>query len=146
MNVHGRTRDIVQIGRGASTLDDVVDAAAQQQGRVVKSDPEPEKGLYYRSDHFEFAKNGVPAFDPDEGLEFVGKPIGWGIEQRRIFTAERYHKPADMVQPDWDLRGAVEDCQLFFLVGYRIANGTQMPVWRPGAEFKAIRDASGIAH
>jgi Zn-dependent M28 family amino/carboxypeptidase len=150
MNVLGRTRDIVQIGRGASTLDDIVDAAAQQQGRVVKSDPEPEKGLYYRSDHFEFAKNGVPAFDPEAGLEFIGKPDGWGLDQRRIFTAARYHKPADVVQPDWDLSGAVEDCQLFFLVGYRIANGTQMPAWRSGSEFKAVRDASlqdaGIPH
>jgi Zn-dependent M28 family amino/carboxypeptidase len=150
MNIYGRTRDIVQIGRGASTLDDIVDAAAKQQGRVVKSDPEPEKGLFYRSDHFEFAKNGVPAFDPDGGLEFIGKPDGWGLERRRTFTLERYHKPADVVQPDWELSGAVEDCQLYFLVGYRVANDARMPVWRPGAEFKAIRDASlqaaGITH
>ncbi len=142
MNVHGRTRDIVEIGRGASTLDDVVDAVAAEQGRVVKSDPEPEKGYYYRSDHFEFAKKGVPAFDPDEGLDFIGKPAGWGLEQRRIYTAQRYHKPADVIQPDWDLSGAVQDCQLYFLVGYRVANDPRMPEWRPGAEFKAIRDAS----
>jgi len=142
MNVLGRTQDIVQIGRGASTLDDVVEAAAQQQGRSVKFDPEPEKGLYYRSDHFEFAKNGVPAFDPDEGVEFLGKPEGWGLEARQRNTAERYHKPADTVQPDWDLSGAVEDCQLYFLVGYRVANDPHMPEWRPGAEFKAIRDSS----
>jgi Zn-dependent M28 family amino/carboxypeptidase len=142
MNVHGRTRDIVQIGRGASTLDDIVDSAAQSQGRVVKSDPEPEKGYYYRSDHFEFAKNGVPAFDPDEGVEFIGKPEGWGLEQRRKYTAERYHKPADTIQPDWDMSGAVEDCQLYFLVGYRVANDPRMPEWHPGAEFKPIRDTS----
>jgi Zn-dependent M28 family amino/carboxypeptidase len=149
MNVHGLTHDIVQIGRGASNLDDVIDAAAQAQGRVVKSDPEPEKGFYYRSDHFEFAKNGVPAFDPDEGVDFVGKPDGWGLEQRRLYTAERYHKPADKIQPDWDMSGAVQDCQLFFMVGYRIANAPQMPEWKPGAEFKAARDtslkASGVA-
>jgi len=142
INVHGRTRDIVQIGRGASTLDDVVEAVAQDQGRVVKSDPEPEKGFYYRSDHFEFAKNGIPAFDPDEGVDFIGKPEGWGLEQRRKYTAERYHKPADTIQPDWDLSGGVQDCQLYFLVGYRVANDPRMPEWRPGAEFKAIRDAS----
>ncbi len=142
MNVHGLTRDIVQIGRGASNLDDIIDAAAHAQGRVVKSDPEPEKGFYYRSDHFEFAKNGVPAFDPDEGVDFIGKPDGWGLEQRRLYTAERYHKPADKIQPDWDLSGAVQDCQLFFMVGYRIANAPQGPEWRPGAEFKAARDAS----
>jgi Zn-dependent M28 family amino/carboxypeptidase len=142
MNVHGRTRDIVQIGRGVSSLDDVVDTVAAEQGRVVKLDPEPEKGFYYRSDHFEFAKNGIPAFDPDEGVEFLGKPEGWGLEARRKFTAERYHKPADKIQPDWELSGAVQDSQLYFLVGYRVANDPHMPEWKLGAEFKAIRDAS----
>ncbi len=142
MNVNGLTSDIVQIGRGASTLDDIAEAAAKEQGRVVKLDPEPEKGFYYRSDHFEFAKNGVPAFDPDEGVDFVGKPAGWGLEQRRKYTEERYHKPADKIQPDWDLTGAVRDCQLYFLVGYKVANDPHMPEWHPGAEFKAIRDAS----
>jgi Zn-dependent M28 family amino/carboxypeptidase len=150
MNVHGRTRDIVQIGRGASALDDVVDAAAKEQGRTVKPDAEPEKGYYYRSDHFEFAKNGVPAFDPEDGVDFVGKPEGWGLEERRKYTAQRYHKPADTIQPEWDLSGAVEDCQLYFLVGFRVANDPHMPEWKPGAEFKAIRDASlkdaGITH
>ena len=142
MNVMGRTHDIVQIGRGASTLDNVVEAAATGQGRVVKLDPEPEKGFYYRSDHFEFAKNGIPAFDPDEGVDFIGKPQGWGLEERRKYTAERYHKPADKIQPDWDMSGAVEDSQLYFLVGYRVANDPHMPEWNPGAEFKAMRDAS----
>ena len=142
MNVGGRTRDIVQIGRGASTLDQIVEAAAESQGRQVKFDPEPEKGLYYRSDHFQFAKNGVPAFDPEVGVDFIGKPAGWGLEQRQKYTAERYHKPADVIQPDWDLSGAVQDSQLYFLVGYRVANDSSMPEWHPGAEFKAVRDAS----
>ncbi len=142
MNVNGRTHDIVQIGRGASTLDDVVEAVAKDQGRVVKFDPEPEKGLYYRSDHFQFAKHGIPAFDPDEGVEFIGKPEGWGLERRQKYTADRYHKPADKIQPDWDMNGAVEDAQLYFLVGYRVANDSHMPEWKQGAEFKAIREAS----
>jgi Zn-dependent M28 family amino/carboxypeptidase len=142
MNVHGLTRDIVQIGRGVSTLDEIIEAVVKEQGRVVKTDPEPEKGYYYRSDHFEFAKKGVPAFDPNEGVDFIGKPDGWGLEVRRKYTAENYHKPSDTIKPDWDLSGAVQDCQLFFLVGYRIANDPQMPEWKPGAEFKAIRDAS----
>src|SRR6202166_4858220 len=137
MNVKGRTQDIVQIGRGVSTLDDVVEAVAAEQGLTVKFDPEPEKGLYYRSDHFEFAKNGIPAFDPDEGVEFIGKPQGWGLEERRKYTAERYHKPPHKVQPTGDMSGAVQDCQLYFLVGYRIANDAQMPEWKPGTEFKA---------
>ena len=142
MNVKGRTRDIVQIGRGASTLDDVVEAVAKEQRRVVKFDPEPEKGLYYRSDHFEFAKNGIPAFDPDAGVDFIGKPDGWGLEERRMYTSMRYHKPADKIEPDWDMSGAVEDGQLYFLVGYRVANNSSVPEWNPGSEFRAIRDAS----
>jgi Zn-dependent M28 family amino/carboxypeptidase len=142
MNVMGRTTDIVQIGRGASTLDAVIDAAAAGQGRVVKLDPEPEKGFYYRSDHFEFAKNGIPAFDPDAGVDFIGKPQGWGLQERRKYTAERYHKPADKIQPDWDMSGAVRDAQLYFLVGYRVANDSRVPEWNPGAEFRATRDAS----
>src|SRR6202521_1176195 len=142
MNVHGLTRDIVQIGRGASTLDEIIEAVAKEQGRVVRTDPEPEKGFYYRSDHFEFAKRGVPAFDPDEGVDFIGKPDGGGLEARRKYTAENYHKPSDKIKPDWDLTGAVQDSQLFLLVGYRIANDPRMPEWKPGAEFKTIRDAS----
>jgi Zn-dependent M28 family amino/carboxypeptidase len=150
MNVHGRTRDIAQIGRGVSTLDEIVDAAAREQGRIVKPDPEPEKGSYYRSDHFEFAKKGVPAFDPGEGIDFIGKPPGWGLAIRQKYTAENYHKPADKIEPDWDLSGALEDCQLYFQVGYHIANDPRLPEWRPGAEFKPARDASlraaGVIH
>jgi Zn-dependent M28 family amino/carboxypeptidase len=142
MNVHGRTRDIVQIGRGASTTNEIVEAVARVQSRIVKPDPEPEKGFYYRSDHFEFAKMVVPTFDPGEGMDFIGKSDGCCLETRRKYTAESCHKPSDTIKPDWDLSGTVEDCQLYFLVGYRIANDSRMPEWRPGAEFKAARDAS----
>jgi Zn-dependent M28 family amino/carboxypeptidase len=142
MNVHGLTRDIVQIGRGASSLDEIVEAVAREQGRVVKPDPEPEKGYYYRSDHFEFAKRGVPAFDPNDGVDFIGKPAGWGLEVRRKYTAENYHKPSDTIKPDWDLSGAIQDSQFYFLVGYHISNDSRMPEWKPDSEFKAIRDAS----
>lgn len=141
MNVHGRTRDIVMIGLGNSTLDELVTDTAREQGRTVKPDPEPEQGHFYRSDHFSFSKEGVPAFDPDPGIDFIGKPEGWGLEQRRKYTAENYHKPSDKIQSDWDMSGAVEDSQLYFLVGYRVANSNVMPEWKPGAEFKAKRDA-----
>ena len=141
LNALGRTRDIVMIGRGASTLDEIVDAAAREQGREVKPDPVPEKGYFYRSDHFNFVHEGVPAFTPGAGVEYIGRPEDWGIEQHERFTREDYHKPSDKVKPDWDLSGAVEDMQLFFLVGYRVANETKMPSWKPGAEFKAKRDA-----
>jgi Zn-dependent M28 family amino/carboxypeptidase len=142
MNVWGPTRDITVVGNGKSTLDDVVEAAAREQGRTVKPDPEPEKGFYFRSDHFSFAKVGVPAFDPDAGIDYVGKPEGWGLEMRKKYTAEDYHKPSDVIKPYWDLSGAVEDCKLYFLVGYRVANDAKSPEWKPNAEFKATRDAS----
>jgi len=141
VNVWGRTRDIVFVGKGSSTLDEIVEGAAREQGRTVKPDPEPEKGFFYRSDHFNFAKQGVPAFYPNRGIEYVGKPNGYGLELRAKYTAEDYHKPSDQVKDNWDLSGAAEDAKLFLLVGYRVANDTGLPEWKPGAEFKAIRDA-----
>ncbi len=141
INALGRTRDIIMIGRGSSTLDAVVDAAAQEQGRTVKPDQEPEKGFFYRSDHFNFVRQGVPAFDPEGGVDYIGRPEGWGLQQHERYTREDYHKPSDVIKPDWDFSGAVEDMQLYFLVGYRIANNAKMPEWKPGAEFKAKREA-----
>jgi Zn-dependent M28 family amino/carboxypeptidase len=141
INALGRTRDIIMIGRGSSTLDEVVDAAAHEQGRTVKPDLEPEKGYFYRSDHFNFVHQGVPAFDPEGGVDYIGRPEGWGLQQKERFTREDYHKPSDNVKPDWDLSGAVEDMQLDFLVGYRVANEPKLPAWKPGAEFKAKREA-----
>lgn len=142
LNVLGRTRDIVMIGRGSSTLDELVEDVARGQGRTVTADPEPEKGFFYRSDHFNFAKRGVPAFDPHEGIDYIGKPAGWGLEMRQRYTREDYHKPSDKIKDYWDLSGLVQDCQLYFLVGYHLANAPRMPEWKPGAEFKAARDAS----
>jgi Zn-dependent M28 family amino/carboxypeptidase len=140
MNLHGRTKDLVLIGLGNSDLDQYAQQAASEQGRTIKGDPEPEKGFYYRSDHFNFAKLGVPALDPDAGTEYVGKPPDYGMKVRDDYTTNRYHKPQDDVQPDWDLSGAIEDLQLFFRVGYRVANADQYPEWKPGTEFRATRD------
>jgi Zn-dependent M28 family amino/carboxypeptidase len=141
LNVLGKTNDLTVVGLGMSTLDDYVKAVAAEQGRSVKPDAEPEKGFYYRSDHFDFAKQGVPALDPSPGIDFVGRREGWGLEMRNKYTTEDYHKPSDRVRPDWDLSGAVEDLQLFFEVGYRVANADKYPTWNPGTEFKAKRDA-----
>jgi Zn-dependent M28 family amino/carboxypeptidase len=140
MNLLGRTRDIEIVGLGQSTLDDLVAAVATEQGRVVKPDSEPEKGFYFRSDHFNFAKQGVPAVDPDSGVDYLGKPPGWGLEMRDKYTNEDYHKPSDTVKPYWDLSGMVEDLQLLGEVGYRVANGEYFPTWKAGSEFKAVRD------
>ncbi len=141
MNLLGRTRDVVSVGLGSSSLDEVLAGAAAEQGREVRPDPEPEKGFFYRSDHFNFAKQGVPALDPGTGTEFIGKPEGWGMKMREEYTTKHYHRPSDDVKDYWDLSGLVEDAQLFLTVGYRIAETARLPEWKPGAEFKAKRDA-----
>ena len=141
VNQWGRTKDIAVIGYGNSTLDDLLAEAAATQGRVIKPDAEPEKGFFYRSDHFEFAKQGVPALDPDSGIDYIGKPDGYGMKKRNEYEEKDYHTVTDEVKPDWDLAGAVEDLQLLFQVGYRVAQGDQWPEWKPGTEFKAKREA-----
>ncbi len=140
VNVWGRTRDIVVIGMGNSTLDDLLRETAATQGRVLKPDPEPEKGFFYRSDHFEFAKQGVPALYVEAGTDFEGKDPNYGLRMREEYTRRDYHKVTDEVKPDWDLSGAVEDLRLLFLTGYRLAQDDKMPEWKPGAEFKARRE------
>ena len=140
-NVSGRTKDITLVGLGASDLDDYIGEAAAEQGRIVHGDAEPEKGFYYRSDHFNFAKQGVPALAPEGGVDFIGKPAGYGQRVREEWTTNRYHKPADVVRPDWDLTGTREDLKVYFAVGYRVAQADKFPEWKPGNEFKAKRDS-----
>ena len=142
LNVHGRTKDLTLIGYGASDLDDYARDAAKEQGRMIRPDAEPEKGGYYRSDHFSFAKRGVPALDPDEGVEFVGKTADYSQKVRDDYTNNRYHSPKDVITPEWDLSGAAEDLKLFLAVGYRVAQADKFPEWKPGNEFKAIREKS----
>ncbi len=141
LNTYGPTKDLTVIGLGASELDDYAKTAAAEQGRTLAPDAEPEKGFYYRSDHFHFAKQGVPAFDPESGLDYVGKPAGFGRQKRDEYTANDYHKPSDQQKPDWTWTGAAQDLQLFLTMGYRIANADRMPEWRAGNEFRAIREA-----
>ena len=141
VNQWGPTKDISVIGLGNSDLDDYLRQAAQEQGRTITPDPEPEKGFYYRSDHFNFAKQGVPALDPDSGIDYVGKSPEWGKSKRDEYTLKDYHAPSDQVKPEWDLSGAAQDAQLLMAVGYRVANADKLPEWKPGNEFKAKRDA-----
>jgi Zn-dependent M28 family amino/carboxypeptidase len=140
INVWGRTRDLTIVGLGASDLDTYAREAAAEQGRILVPDAEPEKGFYYRSDHFNFAKAGVPALDPGAGTEFIGKPASFGEETRNAWTATRYHQPSDEVEDSWDLSGAAEDGRLLFAVGYRVANAERYPEWSVGNEFRAIRE------
>ena len=139
-NVHGRTKDVILVGFGASDLDDYARDAAAEQGRLVHGDAEPEKGFYYRSDHFNFAKQGVPAMDYGGGVDYIGKPADYGKKVRDEWTEQRYHTPKDVVMPDWDLNGMREDLKVLFAVGYRVAQADKMPEWKPGNEFRAKRE------
>jgi Zn-dependent M28 family amino/carboxypeptidase len=140
-NVHGRTKDLTLIGFGASDLDDYARDAAGEQGRIVHGDAEPEKGFYYRSDHFNFAKEGVPALNPDAGVDYIGKPADYAKKTRDEWNEKRYHQPSDVVLPDWDFSGTTEDLKVLFAVGYRVAQADKMPEWKPGTEFRAKREA-----
>jgi Zn-dependent M28 family amino/carboxypeptidase len=141
MNVLGPVRDITVVGLGQSELDDYVAAAAAAQGRMVRPNPDPAAGGYYRSDHFSFAKAGVPALNADGGVEHVERGEAWAREQRDRYEAERYHKPGDEMDPGWDLRGTVEDLVLLYTIGNRLASETTWPNWRPTSEFRARRDS-----
>jgi Zn-dependent M28 family amino/carboxypeptidase len=143
-NVYAPSKDITVIGLGASDLDDYLRQAAQEQGRTLRPDPHPEKGFYYRSDHFNFAKQGVPALYTESGVETArsaGRSADYLKSKLDEYEERYYHQPADEVKPDWDLRGAAQDAQLIFAVGYRVANAATFPSWAPGNEFKAKRDA-----
>jgi Zn-dependent M28 family amino/carboxypeptidase len=141
LNPWGRTLDVVSIGLGQTTLDAHLEEEAARQGRTVVPDAEPEKGFYYRSDHFEFAKRGVPALYADAGVEYRDRPEDWGRQRRAAYTTDDYHKPSDEVRDDWDLSGMVEDVRLFFRVGLRVCTEPAWPEWMPGTEFKAAREA-----
>src|SRR5688500_13403433 len=142
MNTWGPTKDITVIGLGNSELDDYARAAAAEQGRTLRPDAEPEKGFYYRSDHFNFAKQGVPAFYSDEGVDFIGKPADFGAQKRAEYTANDYHKPQDEIKPGWDMTGAAQDLQMLLAMGYRIGKAAKFPEWTAGNEFRAIREKS----
>ena len=140
LNLGGRTKDVTVVGLGASELDDYIRAAAALQGRVIRPDPESEKGYYYRSDHFNFAKQGVPALYAEGGVDYIGQPADYGIKARQQYVTEDYHKPSDQVKPFWKLDGAVEDLRLLLTVGYWVAEADRFPEWRPGNEFRAARE------
>lgn len=140
LNAWGPTRDVVVIGMGNSTLEDVLGEVATPLGRTPVGDLEPSKGFFYRSDHFEFAKKGVPALYVDEGNEYLSRPAGFAALKDSLWTADLYHKPADEVDPEWDMAGAIADLQLLYEVGRRVANAEVWPTWKDGTEFKAVRE------
>lgn len=140
-NRYGPTSDLITVGFGASTIDDIGQAVALTQGRTVRDELHPERGSYYRSDHFEFAKVGVPGYYTGAGSRFIGKPDDYGEKLSAAYIANDYHKVTDEVRPDWTFDGAAQDAEFLLRVGLQIANGDVWPEWRPGNEFKARRDA-----
>ena len=136
----GRTKDVINFTAGYSTLDEVVNQVASAQGRVVKPDFLPAGGMLYRSDHFEFAKAGVPFLFATSGLEAVGKPGGYAVGKLLEYN-KHYHNVSDEVRPDWDFSGVAEDAQLFFMIGYSVAQADRYPEWNPGSEFKRQPEA-----
>jgi Zn-dependent M28 family amino/carboxypeptidase len=141
-NIWGPSRDITQIGRGKSTLDAIVARVAARLQRSVQSDQFPDKGTFYRSDQFNFAKIGVPALYLKSGTDFIGRPPDWGKQQILSFEAKRYHQPSDQLEPDWKFDGMVDDVNFGFLSALEIANADHAPEWVPGDEFEAARRAA----
>ncbi len=142
LNFRGKMNDVVVIGHGGSEMETVLAEEARKFGRTITPESTPEKGFYYRSDHFNFAKKGVPILyakggtvDRDHGAAYV-------TERNADYVKNRYHSPADEIREDWDLDAAIEDLVLFFNIGHRLANSNQWPQWFEGNEFRAIRDAS----
>ncbi|HUS25006.1 MAG TPA: M20/M25/M40 family metallo-hydrolase [Candidatus Binatia bacterium] len=139
INIWGPTSDVTVIGLGKSSLDDTLRTLTAAQKRGVVDDPFPDKGSYYRSDQFSFARIGVPSAYVRSGTEVIGKPKGWGREQQEAFVAKDYHQPSDELRDSWNLDGAVQDAMLLLRLGQRVADAPAMPRWRAGDEFEATR-------
>ncbi len=137
--IFGAARDVAVIGAGKSELEDLLVQAAAKQNRVVVGEPFPDKGYYYRSDQFNFAKIGVPALYFKAGTDSVEHGSEWGREMEDRWRAERYHQPGDEIYDEWDFGGMVEDARLAFWVGLHVANTDHLPGWKPGDEFERIR-------
>ncbi len=135
----GRTREIVVIGKGKSSLDADIEALAKVQGRRVEGDQFPDRGTFYRSDQFNFARVGVPAAYLKKGTDVIGKPPLFGREQEELYEKNDYHQPSDELKETWDFSGAVEDARLAFWLGCRVADAPAMPRWNKGDEFEAAR-------
>jgi|TARA_B100002003_G_scaffold550_1_gene486 Zn-dependent M28 family amino/carboxypeptidase len=142
LNVVGPMADVVVIGYGRSELERYLAEAAARQSRYLAAEPSPEKGYFYRSDHFNLAKVGVPVLYAKSGVDSVSHGRDWGLAQMGDYVAERYHKPADEYDPNWDLSGARQDLELYFRIGQRLADEDSFPNWYSSSEFRAIRDRS----
>lgn len=142
MSTAGATDDIIVVGFGNSEMDDYLQAAAKPQGRTLVAESAPEKGYFYRSDHFNLAKKGVPMLYAESGLSVRGQPAGYGKAEAERYLKERYHKATDEVHAEWNNGGIMQDLNAHFRIGITISNSHDWPQWSEGNEFKAIREAS----
>ena len=140
--IWGASRDLTYIGYGKSDLDVVVEEVAALQGRVVLADQFPDRGSFYRSDQFSFARVGIPSTYLDSGTDIIGQPAGWGEEQINRYTDLHYHQVSDEVTDAWNFDGVVQDALLNLLVSWRIANNEALPQWKPGDEFAGLRESA----
>jgi len=140
LNNFGPTKDLTVIGLGLSQIDGYLEKQAKIQNRVLKPDAEAEKGYFYRSDHFELSKLGVPMSYPKPGYDHREKGLEYGHKMKQKYIKNNYHAPSDEYDPSWNLTGAVEDLKLYFLAGKNIVNSDAWPEWNEGTEFKSIRD------
>lgn len=136
----GRTKDLIVVGKGQSELDDYVEAAAKKQGRYLKGERNPSGGTYFRSDHFNFAKIGVPALYPNSGTDLWNGGKEAGAAKHAEYGQKKYHSPLDNYSEDWDISGIVEDMQLLYEVGSKVSNAADIPKWKEGSEFKETRE------
>jgi len=139
MNVLGVTRDFIPLGAERSSLKAVVDAVAREKGLTISPDSRPEQGSFFRSDHFPFAKVGVPSISLKEGNEFVGHTKEWGEEQFRAYNTAHYHQPSDEFRDSWDFRGMIQEAEIALAIGLKISNAAQMPKFNHGDEFAKQR-------
>ena len=140
--LYGATRDVTVVGYGKSELEDMLARYAQAQGRTIKPEENPERGSFFRSDHFNLAKVGIPVIYAAAGLDLVNGGVARGREVSDDYIAHRYHKPQDEFDPNWDYAGQVQDLQLYYQLGRTYADGAQWPNWKPTAEFYAVRQRS----
>jgi Zn-dependent M28 family amino/carboxypeptidase len=143
-NIFGKTRDVALVGKGKSTLDRVAEAVAALQGRVLTDEPFPDRGAYYRSDQFSFAKAGVPGLYFRGGLDFIGREPGWGRKVTEEWGNAHYHQPSDEYSPDWNFDGMIEDTEFGFLAGLAVAQAEEIPAWFPGDEFAKLRAPAAV--
>ena len=141
INPFEKTKDLIVVGRGQSDLEDYLKEEAEKAGRYIAFETHPEAGYYYRSDHFNFAKVGIPALYTSRGIDVIGKGKSYGQQLEAEFRQKHYHRPSDEYDAaTWSL-GGIEDLKLLFQVGKRLAFGEVTPHWKEGSEFKKIRDA-----